>query len=70
MKIESIDVKDGTILVELVNVYDLDQKISLEMTTDFEVVSLQNNSLCYGNDLITEIELTKSHVREITSAYE
>ena len=70
MKIESIDVKDGTILVELINVYDLDQKISLELTTDFEVLKLENNSLCYGNDLIDEIAMVKSHVKEITSAYE
>ena len=70
MKIESIDVKDGTILVELVNVYDLDQKISLELTTDLEITKLENNSLYSGNDLVNEIELLKSHVKEFVSAYE
>ena len=70
MKIESMNVKDGVILVKLVNVYDLDQRIELELTTDFEVTMLQNDSHCYGNDLIDELAMVKSHVKEITSAYE
>ena len=70
MKIESLEVKNGTIIVELVNIYDLDQKINLEMTTDFEITKLDNNSLNCGNDLINEIAMVKSHVKEITSAYE
>ena len=70
MKIESIDVKDGVILVKLVNVYDLDQRIELELTTDFEVLKLENNSFSYGNDLIDEINMVKRHVKEIVSSYE
>ena len=70
MKIQSIDVKDGTILVTLINVYDVDQKISLELTTDLEITKLQNDSLYSGNDLVNEIELLKSHVKEFVSAYE
>ena len=70
MKIESMNVKDGVILVKLVNVYDLDQRIELELTTDFEVLKLENNSFSYGNDLIDEINMVKRHVKEIVSSYE
>ena len=70
MKIENVTVSDGVISVKLVNVYDLDQRIELQLTTDFEVTMLQNDSLCYGNDLIDEIAMAKSHVKEFVSAYE
>ena len=70
MKIESLEVQDGAILVKLINIYDVDQRIELQLTTDFEVVSLQNNSLYSGKDLLDEINMIKAHVQEITSAYE
>ena len=70
MKIESLEVQDGVILVKLVNVYDVDQRIELQLTTDFEVTMLQNDSLYSGNDLINEIAMVKSHVKEFVSAYE
>ena len=70
MKIQNLEVQDGVIIVQLINVYDLDQKISVEMTTDLEVTRITNDSLNYGNDLVNEINLLKSHIKEITSAYE
>ena len=70
MKIENVTVSDGVISVKLVNVYDLDQRIELQLTTDFEVTMLQNDSLYSGNDLIDEIAMVKSHVKEFVSAYE
>ena len=70
MKIESLEVQDGVILIKLVNVYDLDQRIELELTTDLEVTRITNDSLNYGNDLVNEINLLKSHIKEIISAYE
>ena len=70
MKIENVTVSDGVISVKLVNVYDVDQRIELQLTTDFEVTMLQNDSLYSGNDLINEIAMVKSHVKEFVSAYE
>ena len=70
MKIQNLEVQDGVIIVQLINVYDLDQKISVEMTTDLEVTRITNDSLNYGNDLVNEINLLKSHIKEIVSAYE